>query len=253
VSGSPEAEAFDPRGLLDVLQVEIGSEILAQALTHSSYAYEQGGLDNERLEFLGDSVLGEAITVALYHQFPELPEGELAKARASIVSTTALAQVARGVELGKYLRLGRGEEITGGRDKPSLLADALEALFGAVYVDAGSEKAHALIISLMGDLVTHADSRSEASDPKTALQEWAAAHQSSSPKYNISDTGPDHAKVFRAQVFLDSFPAPGMPAGVGEGSSKKAAELAAASEALAAVRGTETPSTKTASTTTASA
>ncbi|MEJ6619027.1 MAG: ribonuclease III [Pontimonas sp.] len=253
MSGLPEADAFDPRGLLDVLQVEIGSEILAQALTHSSYAYEQGGLDNERLEFLGDSVLGEAITVALYHQFPELPEGELAKARASIVSTTALAQVARGVELGKYLRLGRGEEITGGRDKPSLLADALEALFGALYVDAGSEKAHALIISLMGDLVTHADSRSEASDPKTALQEWAAAHQGSSPKYNISDTGPDHAKVFRAQVFLDSFPAPGTPAGVGEGSSKKAAELAAASEALAAVRGTETPSTKTASTTTASA
>ncbi|MBT5617129.1 MAG: ribonuclease III, partial [Microbacteriaceae bacterium] len=115
--------AFDPSGLLEVLQVEVSPEILSQALTHSSFAYEQGGLDNERLEFLGDAILGEAVTVALYHRFPDLPEGELAKARASIVSTTALAEVARNLTLGDYLRLGRGEENTGGRDKPSLLAD----------------------------------------------------------------------------------------------------------------------------------
>jgi ribonuclease-3 len=240
VSASPEASpAFDPSGLLEVLQVEVSPEILSQALTHSSFAYEQGGLDNERLEFLGDAILGEAVTVALYHRFPDLPEGELAKARASIVSTTALAEVARSLTLGDYLRLGRGEENTGGRDKPSLLADALEALFGAVYVDQGVVAAHELINRLMKDLVEVADSRSESSDPKTALQEWAAAHQESSPKYNISDTGPDHAKVFTAQVFLDSYPGPGQPAGIGTGSSKKAAELSAASEALAAVRSAE--------------
>ena len=213
MSASPEASpAFDPSGLLEVLQVEVSPEILSQALTHSSFAYEQGGLDNERLEFLGDAILGEAVTVALYHRFPDLPEGELAKARASIVSTTALAEVARSLTLGDYLRLGRGEENTGGRDKPSLLADALEALFGAVYVDQGVVAAHELINRLMKDLVEVADSRSESSDPKTALQEWAAAHQESSPKYNISDTGPDHAKVFTAQVFLDSYPGPGQPA-----------------------------------------
>ena len=127
------SEALDPSTLLTAVGVDLSPDILQQALTHSSYAYEQGGLDNERLEFLGDSVLGQAITAALYHQFPDLPEGELAKRRASIVSTGALADVARGIELGDYLRLGRGEELTGGREKPSLLADALEALVGAIF------------------------------------------------------------------------------------------------------------------------
>jgi ribonuclease-3 len=209
---------------------------LAQALTHSSFAYENGGSDNERLEFLGDSVLGQAITAALYRHFPDLPEGELAKRRASIVSTTALADVARTISLGDFLRLGRGEEITGGRDKPSLLADALEALIGVVFLENGPEAATGLVERLLGDYVLDADRRSESSDPKTSLQEWGARTGNGIPRYNISDAGPDHAKVFTADVYINGLPGGSAPAGHGTGSSKKAAELAAASAALAAIR-----------------
>jgi ribonuclease III len=219
----------------------VGPDVLVAALTHSSFAYENGGGDNERLEFLGDAVLGQAITAALYHRFPDLPEGELAKRRASIVSTTALAEVARAINLGSYLRLGRGEELTGGRDKPSLLADALEALIGAVFLDQGPTHATELVQRLMGSFVDDADRRSETSDPKTALQEVAAKENLGVPRYNIRDDGPDHQKTFTAEVFLDTFP-DASPSGVrgfagrGMGSSKKAAELAAASAALQAMR-----------------
>ena len=227
---------FDASSLLETLQVRVSTEGLAQALTHSSFAYENGGSDNERLEFLGDSVLGQAITVALYRHFPDLPEGELAKRRASIVSTTALADVARTISLGDFLRLGRGEEITGGRDKPSLLADALEALIGVVFLENGPEAATGLVERLLGDYVLDADRRSESSDPKTSLQEWGARTGNGIPRYNISDAGPDHAKVFTADVYINGLPGGSAPAGHGTGSSKKAAELAAASAALAAIR-----------------
>ena len=227
---------FDASSLLETLQVRVSTEGLAQALTHSSFAYENGGSDNERLEFLGDSVLGQAITAALYRHFPDLPEGELAKRRASIVSTTALADVARTISLGDFLRLGRGEEITGGRDKPSLLADALEALIGVVFLENGPEAATGLVERLLGDYVLDADRRSESSDPKTSLQEWGARTGNGIPRYNISDAGPDHAKVFTADVYINGLPGGSAPAGHGTGSSKKAAELAAASAALAAIR-----------------
>jgi ribonuclease-3 len=237
VTGSEKSESVIDLGpLLEILQVEVSVESVAQALTHSSYAYENGGTDNERLEFLGDAVLGQAITEALFHRFPDLPEGELAKRRASIVSTTALAEVARAISLGTYLRLGRGEELTGGRDKPSLLADALEALFGVVFLEKGPSEAAGLVNRLLADLVDDADARSEASDPKTTLQEWSARANQGIPRYNISDSGPDHAKVFTADVYLDSFPGQSKPAGHGTGSSKKAAELAAANAALHLIR-----------------
>jgi len=235
VSGDEAAAAFDPSPLVELLRVEVSHEMLQRALTHSSFAYEQGGPDNERLEFLGDSVLGQAVTAALYRTFPDLAEGELAKRRASIVSTTALAEVAIGISLGSFLRLGRGEELTGGREKPSLLADALEAVIAAVFLDVGPVAATELVERLMGELIVDADARSETSDPKTALQEWAAKNHQGVPRYTITNTGPDHAKVFSAEVFVDSFPSSTTPVGSGLGSSKKAAELAAASEALRAV------------------
>jgi ribonuclease-3 len=221
---------------LEALGVEVSLEVLERALTHSSYAYEQGGLDNERFEFLGDAVLGQAITHSLYLRFPDLPEGELAKRRASIVSTSALAEVAESINLGVHLRLGRGEELTGGREKPSLLADTLEALIAAVFLDQGPVAATACVERLMGDLVDDADARSEVSDPKTALQEWAAKHQSGVPQYTSTHSGPDHAKIFVAQVFLDSPSPERTPVGEGSGSSKKAAELVAASVALKSLR-----------------
>jgi len=229
-------QATDLRPLVESLGVEVSPEILVVALTHSSYAYEHGGGDNERLEFLGDAVVGQAITAALYHRFPDLPEGELAKRRASIVSTHALAEVARSISLGEFLRLGRGEELTGGRDKPSLLADALEALIGAVFLDLGPGPANTLVDRLMGAFVEDADRRSESSDPKTSLQEWAAKASLGVPRYNIKDDGPDHQKVFTADVYLDGFPGTNSAAGRGTGSSKKAAELAAASVALQAIK-----------------
>ena len=230
------SEALDPSTLLTAVGVDVSPEILQQSLTHSSYAYEQGGIDNERLEFLGDAVVGQAITAALYHHYPDLPEGELAKRRASIVSTGALAEVARGISLGNYLRLGRGEELTGGREKPSLLADALEALVGAIFLDKGPQAAHDAVHRLMGDLVKRADELRESSDPKTALQEGAAAHGLGAPKYNTTDSGPDHQKVFTADVFLDGQDRSSTAVGHGRGSSKKAAELAAAQAALDSLR-----------------
>jgi ribonuclease III len=228
--------ALDPSTLLDKIGVELSGDMIAQALTHSSYAYEQGGVNNERLEFLGDAVVGQAITAALYNQFPDLPEGELAKRRASIVSTGALAEVAHGIGLGDYLRLGRGEELTGGREKPSLLADALEAVVGAIFVDKGPQAAHDAVHHLMGDLVKRADELRESSDPKTALQEWAAKNGGGAPQYNITDSGPDHQKVFTADVFLVRRDHSSQAVGHGTGSSKKAAELAAAQAALETVR-----------------
>ncbi len=232
-----ETEARDPGPLLISMGVRLSTEMLAQALTHSSYAYEKGGVDNERLEFLGDAVLGQAITAALYSRYPQLPEGELAKRRASIVSTGTLAQVAKSIDLGLYLKLGRGEEQTGGREKASLLANALEALFGAVFLDEGAQAANDLVYHLMGDLVDRADDLKDSSDPKTALQEWAAANGQGVPKYNISDSGPDHNKTFTAEVFLDGLDRSSEGVGHGTGTSKKMAELSAARNALDSLRG----------------
>ena len=218
-----------------VLEAQLGTgvdpELLERALTHRSYAYEHGGLPtNERLEFLGDAVLGLVVTDALYRDHPDLPEGALAKLRASVVNTRALADVARSLELGRWLRLGRGEEVTGGRDKSSILADTTEALIGAVYVDRGIEAAATLVRRLFDPLMRAASQDGAALDWKTALQELAAARGLGVPDYRIGESGPDHAKSFTAEVALG-----GDVLGTGAGRSKKEAEQHAAEAACAAL------------------
>jgi len=210
--------------LSSVLGVEIGPELLELALTHRSFSYENGGIaHNERLEFLGDSILGQAVTVMLYTEFPFLDEGELAKRRASLVSTVALAEVARTIGIGAYLRLGRGEELTGGREKSSILADSVEAIIGAAYVSRGADEATALVLRLILPLIDNPDRFGAAMDPKTSLQELAAHRNLGALTYEITDSGPDHLKRFHASVLLGD-----VVAATGEGSSKKQAEMAAA-------------------------
>jgi ribonuclease III len=197
------------------------------ALTHRSYAYEHGGVThNERLEFLGDSILGQAVTVKLFRENPDLDEGDLAKRRASLVSTVALAEVARGIGLGAHLRLGRGEELTGGRDKSSILADTVEAIIGATYLSAGADAATTLVLHLVAPLLADPDRFGAAMDPKTSLQELSARSGRGLPHYEVTDTGPDHDKRFHATVLLS-----GDPIASGTGTSKKQAEMAAALEA----------------------
>jgi len=207
-----------------VLGVEIGEDLLQLALTHRSWAYENGGgAHNERLEFLGDSILGQAVTVMLYTENPTLDEGELAKRRASLVSSVALAEVARTIGLGAHVLLGRGEELTGGRDKSSILADSVEALIGATYISRGGDEATALVLRLIRPLLDNPERFGASMDPKTSLQELAARLGRGVPSYTITDTGPDHLKRFHATVLLG-----GDAVATGEGSSKKHAEMAAA-------------------------
>nr|WP_325211095.1 ribonuclease III [Salinibacterium sp.] len=217
----------DPADLARILAVDVSSELLELALTHRSFAYENGGIaHNERLEFLGDSILGQAVTVMLYTSHPDRDEGDLAKRRSSLVSSAALAEIARGIGLGDYLRLGRGEELTGGRDKSSILADTVEAVIGAVYLSAGHDEATALVLRLIEPLLADPDRFGAAMDPKTSLQELAARLGRGAPAYRIVDSGPDHLKRFHATVTLDD-----EDVASGEGSSKKQAEMAAALEA----------------------
>ncbi|WP_439592507.1 ribonuclease III [Microbacterium sp.] len=209
--------------LTDKLGVDIDPELLSLALTHRSWAYENGQVPhNERLEFLGDSVLGQAVTVRLYTRHPDLEEGALAKRRASVVSTVALAQIARGIGLGEYLKLGRGEDQTGGRDKDSILADTTEALIGATYLSAGPDAATALVLRLIDPLLDDPERYGAATDPKTSLQELAARSGIGQPRYEVTSTGPDHERRFTATVFV------GDASAQGEGTSKKFAEMAAA-------------------------
>ena len=211
------------RPLPDKLRVDIDAELLELALTHRSYAYEHGGIPhNERLEFLGDSVLGQAVTVMLFTTHPDLSEGQLAKRRASVVSTIALAEVARGIDLGSHLLLGRGEEQTGGRDKDSILADTMEAVIGATYLSAGPEAATELVLRLTAPLLADPERYGAAMDPKTSLQELAARVGSPPPQYLIEASGPDHDRRFTATVIV------GDVSMDGAGSSKKTAEMAAA-------------------------
>lgn len=209
--------------LVEKLGVDIDPELLERALTHRSYAYEHGGIpNNERLEFLGDSVLGLAVTVMLFTTLPDLDEGELAKRRASVVSTVALAEVARVIGLGEHLRLGRGEEQTGGRDKDSILADTMEAVFGATFLSAGPDAATELVLRLTAPLLADPERYGAAMDPKTSLQELAARLGSTPPVYSIESDGPDHHRVFTATVRVGDLTSSGV------GTSKKTAEMAAA-------------------------
>lgn len=205
------------------LQVDIDPELLELALTHRSFAYENGGIPhNERLEFLGDSILGQAVTVRLFVAHPELDEGALAKRRASVVSTVALAEVARTIGLGAHLRLGRGEEMTGGRDKDSILADTTEAVIGAAFLSAGPDAATALVLRLVEPLLADPERYGAAMDPKTSLQELAARLGFGPPTYTVEATGPDHARTFIATVAV------GDVTTTGTGTSKKTAEMSAA-------------------------
>jgi ribonuclease-3 len=202
--------------------------IRTTALTHRSYAFEHDlAAHNERLEFLGDAVLGLVVTDMAYRTFPDLAEGELAKLRASIVNMSALAEVARTLGLGAAVRLGKGEEMSGGRDKASILADALEALLGAVYLDRGLGVATEVIERLFRPRMTaYARGEGDHRDYKTILQELASQDLRSLPEYRIVERGPDHQKEFTATVLLA-----GKPWGTGTGRSKKEAEQQAAHEA----------------------
>ncbi|GAA3762824.1 ribonuclease III [Microbacterium kribbense] len=217
------APAGDSSLLTDKLGVDIDPELLSRALTHRSYSYEHGHVPhNERLEFLGDAVLGQAVTVLLFTTNPDLDEGGLAKRRASVVSTVALAEIARGIGLGEHLKLGRGEDQTGGRDKDSILADTMEAVIGATYMSAGQDAAAALVRRLIEPLLADPDRYGAAIDPKTSLQELAAQLGFAPPVYSVDAAGPDHDRVFTATVSVADF------ASTGTGSSKKHSEMAAA-------------------------
>lgn len=204
--------------------------LLEMALTHRSVsADDPTQLDNERLEFLGDAVLQLAITRRLYSDYPDLPEGQMAKVRAAVVSGTALAEVAGTVDLGRHLKLSPSEERSGGRAKSSILADALEALIGAVYLDSGFEAAADLVTRLWGSRIDDRAKNPGVRDYKTRLQEALAA-DGQRPTYEVEGVGPDHLRKFTASVSVD-----GRTLGSGEGKSKKAAEQAAAEAALKTV------------------
>ena len=198
--------------------------MLQRALAHRSWCAETAGTDsNERLEFLGDAVLGLVVTDHLFRTYPDLPEGELAKVRASLVNSEALAEVASGLRLGQALLLGKGEDASGGREKPSILADAMEAVIGAVYLDGGWDAADRLVMGLLDERIDEAAAGPGGQDYKTRLQELAAQRFEQLPRYEVPDEGPDHAKRFFAVVSVG-----GREVGAGEGRSKKQAEQGAA-------------------------
>jgi ribonuclease-3 len=201
--------------------------LLELALTHRSHAYESGATEtNERLEFLGDSVLGLIVTEELYRRYPDLDESRLSPLRSGIVNMRALADIARTLNLGEYMRLGKGEEVTGGRDKNSLLADALEALIGAVYLESGMAIASSVVSTLIGPTLEDAMAKGAGLDGKSALQELAAAEGKGAPEYLVTETGPDHDKSFVAVAMVA-----GEAIAEGDGKSKREAEQLAARRA----------------------
>ena len=206
--------------------------LLENALTHSSYANEHrdaGMSSNERLEFLGDSVLGMVVADHLFREHPQMPEGELTRTRAALVCEESLVEVARALELGKYLRLGRGEDAGGGRERPSILADATEAVLAAVYLDGGIAPARRAIRAL---ILGNEEELSASRDYKTALQELVQRESGRKLVYRlVGEEGPDHAKRFSVEVELN-----GETVGAGEGRTKKAAEQSAAKAAIAALK-----------------
>jgi len=219
------------------LGIAVDPEMLVLALTHRSFAYENGGLPtNERLEFLGDSVLGIVVTDRLYRDHPDLAEGDLAKMRASCVSQRALAVVARDLGLGAYVLLGKGEVSTGGSDKDSILCDTLEALFGAIYLAHGIDVAREVILKLVGPSLVRSATLGDALDWKTSPQEACSSLGFSAPVYDVVGVGPDHARVFTATVLVD-----GIARGTGRGSAKKVAEQEAAEAAHAALTAPAAP------------
>jgi ribonuclease-3 len=210
---------------------DLDAGLLQHALTHRSYAYENGGVpNNERLEFLGDSVLGLVVTDTLFTEHPELPEGQLAKLRAAVVSAKALAEVARTLGIGDHVRLGRGEEATGGRNKASILSDTVEAVLGAIYVQFGIERSAEVIHRIFDPVIAVAAELGAGLDWKTSLQEIAANNDLGVPQYVLDGTGPDHDKSFTAEVHVGD-----QVYGGGAGRSKKEAEQMVAEIAWRAI------------------
>ncbi|WP_034661314.1 ribonuclease III [Cellulomonas sp. KRMCY2] len=217
--------------LIEKLGVHLDPELLVLSLTHRSFAHEAGGIPtNERLEFLGDTVLGLVVTEALYRRHPGLSEGELAKMRAATVSQRALAAIARELGLGAYVLLGRGELTTGGRDKDSILSDTLEAVFGAVYLTHGLDGARDVVERLVDPTLAVAADLGAGLDWKTSLQELAARLGLGGPEYLCDGEGPDHARMFTARIVLAD-----EVRGTGSGSAKKVAEQEAAANAYRAL------------------
>ena len=226
-------EILDPLAALeDAIGWTFGRRAhLEAAMVHRSYCAEHpSAAPNERLEFLGDAVLGLAVTDHVYATYPELPEGELAKLRASVVNAEVLAELARDVGVGPALVLGKGEDGSGGREKPSILADAMEAVFAAVYLDGGWDAARELVLRLLGDRIEAGSAGPGGDDFKTRLQEYAAREFEQLPRYQVRDEGPDHSKQFFAMVTIR-----GAVYGHGQGRSKKQAEQAAARAAWTAL------------------
>ena len=240
---SPSSERADPahvEGITDgaaTLAERLGHELTApsllqQAVSHRSWCAEQGGLpSNERLEFLGDAVLGLVVAEYCYRRFPEMPEGELAKVRAAVVNARVLAEVAEQLCIGDALLLGKGEEASGGRTKPSILADSLEAVIGAVYLDAGWAAAEHVILGHLGPRIERAAAEPDGFDQKGLLQELTVRHGDGIPRYVVVGTGPDHDRQFEAAVFVN-----GVQRGAGVGGTKKDAEQEAARQALEELR-----------------
>jgi len=210
--------------LNEQLGVVIEPSLLELAFTHRSFAYESTSKEtNERLEFLGDSVLGLIVTEELYKRYPDFDESRLSPLRSGIVNMRALADIARELDLGKYIRLGKGEEVTGGRDKNSLLADALEAVIGAIYLQFGFAVCTDIVRRLIASTLDSAVARGAGLDGKTALQELVAALNKGLPEYVVSEEGPDHNKNFTAVAMVA-----GVAISEGAGKSKREAEQIAA-------------------------
>lgn len=222
----------DLASLQNILGVQVDTELLALALMHRSYAYENGNVPtNERLEFLGDAVLGLVVTERLFRDNPSEAEGQLAKWRASVVNATALADVARTLDLGAFVFLGKGEEATGGRDKSSILADTMEAVIGAIYLSVGMERTRDFLEAIVVPMIAESQARGAALDWKTSLQEVSTARDLGVPEYQSTFEGPDHERVFTAHALVG-----GEILGSGQGRSKKVAEQEAAAQAYHALQ-----------------
>ena len=230
-----DQDAKDALRALEELGIEVDdASFLDLALTHKSYAHEEGVSDqanNERLEFLGDAVVDLVVSEHLYQRFPEAPEGELAKMRAFVVRLESLANAARDLKLGSLMKLGKGEEQAGGRDRPSLLADLFEAVVGAIFLHCGFSATKDFVLKALGRPLSMLETPKATADPKTALQEYLQARSKATPTYRlVRDFGPDHRKVFVSEVLHQ-----GRVLGKGTGKSKKASEQAAAEQALHAL------------------
>lgn len=238
------AEAFssvDHAPLIEHLGVEITPELLALALTHRSFANENGHLpNNERLEFLGDAVLGLSVAAKLYEQYPSRPESDISKMRASVVSRYGLADVAREINLGEHILLGKGEIHTDGRDKDSILADTTEAILGAIYLEHGFEVTRQVVLRLFQHKIDVASAVGMHQDWKTTLQERLAERKLPMAVYEATSTGPEHDQTFTAHAFVD-----GTELGSGTGPNKKIAEQQAAREAVASLNDLRTNDLRT--------